>query len=175
MTDLQGNPTVGGIVLNARDITERRALEDDLVHAAYHDSLTGLPNRAFFAERVEQEVQSSEGRATGIAILFVDLDDFKTVNDGLGHSVGDQVLVATAERLSGCLRASDIAAASAVTSSPFCYKSVSERRTHWRSPTRILAEISEPLSIGDRELTTTASIGIVLTEDGSATAAQLLA
>ncbi|MDE3131383.1 MAG: diguanylate cyclase, partial [Acidobacteriota bacterium] len=97
--DLRSDPVVGGIVLNGRDVSERRAFEEQLTHQAFHDSVTHLANRALFNERVRHAVGRNRRDRTGLAVLFVDLDDFKTVNDSLGHAVGDRVLVETAKRI----------------------------------------------------------------------------
>ena len=100
--NLLDDPNVGGLVLNTRDVSERKQLEDQLVHQAFHDGLTGLANRTRFTERVEQALATIG--PTNVAVLFVDLDDFKHVNDSLGHASGDQLLVAAAKRLKSCLR-----------------------------------------------------------------------
>ncbi|MGH3066035.1 MAG: diguanylate cyclase domain-containing protein, partial [Gaiellaceae bacterium] len=98
---------VGGVVVTARDVTERRALEDQLAHQAFHDSLTGLANRALFADRVEHALGRGVRRQNLFAVLFIDLDDFKTVNDSLGHAAGDELLVTVARRIESCLRPED--------------------------------------------------------------------
>jgi diguanylate cyclase (GGDEF)-like protein/PAS domain S-box-containing protein len=100
------DPAIGGVVVNYRDITERKLLESQLIHDAFHDPLTGLANRALFIDRVSHALRR-RGDTTGIAVLFMDLDDFKTVNDSLGHGAGDQVLVAVSERLIACVRPED--------------------------------------------------------------------
>jgi GGDEF domain-containing protein len=86
---------------------ERQILERRLEFQAFHDPLTRLPNRSLFIERFEQALARSERRGSKVAVLFVDLDDFKQVNDSLGHETGDRVLVAVAHRLQGCLRPTD--------------------------------------------------------------------
>ncbi len=103
---------VDGVVA---DITERREAADalaeaqaKLAHLAYHDALTGLPNRLLFHEHLGTALRHAERDGRGVAVLFVDLDDFKLVNDGFGHSVGDQVLCEVADRLRGAVRASDV-------------------------------------------------------------------
>ncbi len=96
------------IFSSIRDITERRTLEAQLEHLAFHDELTGLPNRAYFMDRLERALSRAESHGSGVAVLFMDLDDFKLVNDSLGHSMGDQLLAAVARRLQSCLRPGDV-------------------------------------------------------------------
>src|SRR4051794_24039281 len=105
-----GEPDIGGILLNLRDVTERLALEEQLRQQAFHDSLTGLPNRALFEDRLTQALVRVRRHGGCAAVIFVDLDDFKTVNDSLGHGVGDELLRATSARLEDALRAQDTAA-----------------------------------------------------------------
>jgi diguanylate cyclase (GGDEF)-like protein/PAS domain S-box-containing protein len=111
ITDLLDVPDVAGVVVNFRDISERRELEDRLVHQAFHDALTGLPNRVLFASRIDHAV-GAQVRDPGAvsAVLFIDLDDFKVVNDVLGHVIGDEVLVEAARRISSCTRPGDTCA-----------------------------------------------------------------
>ncbi|QIN80192.1 PAS domain S-box protein [Rubrobacter marinus] len=93
------------------DVTERKVLEEQLAHQAFHDSLTGLPNRALFADRLAHALRRLERHADGsLAVLFLDLDDFKTVNDSLGHTAGDELLVEVARRISSCIRQGDTVA-----------------------------------------------------------------
>ena len=103
--DLLTDTTVGGIVLNGRDVSERKAFEEQLAHQAFHDPVTHLANRALFNERVRHAVARTLRDGVGMAVLFVDLDDFKTVNDSLGHAVGDRVLLEVAQRISVSVRA----------------------------------------------------------------------
>ena len=92
-TNLTGDEHVRGIVLNSRDISERRAFEEQLTHQAFHDPVTGLANRALFVERVRHALARGRREGGGLAVVFLDLDDFKTINDSLGHAAGDEVLV----------------------------------------------------------------------------------
>jgi diguanylate cyclase (GGDEF)-like protein/PAS domain S-box-containing protein len=107
ISNLTNDPDVNGYVANLRDITRRKDAEDKLAHAALHDSLTGLPNRALILNRTEQMLARARREETPIAALFLDLDDFKDINDTLGHEAGDQLLAAMASRMSGILRAGD--------------------------------------------------------------------
>ena len=106
-TNLLHQPEVRGIVLNARDISRHKSLEQQLVQRALHDQLTGLPNRMLFMDRLEQALERCARRGKFAAVLFLDLDRFKLVNDNLGHDRGDQLLVQVAERLRTCLRRVD--------------------------------------------------------------------
>ena len=105
-----GDPLIDGILLNFRDVSDRVALEEQLRHQAFHDDLTGLANRALFEDRLTLALARARRHDGQLAVIFVDLDDFKTVNDSLGHAVGDELLRATAQRLATCLRAQDTAA-----------------------------------------------------------------
>ena len=107
--NLFDDPNVGQMVLNTRDISERKALEQQLSHQAFHDPLTDLANRALFKDRVEHALLSRARESTPLAVLFLDLDNFKNVNDSLGHVVGDELLVAAAKRIQSCLRPGDTA------------------------------------------------------------------
>ncbi|WP_364712041.1 EAL domain-containing protein [Streptomyces ossamyceticus] len=108
--DLRQDRTVHGLVITLRDVTEQRQLEHELTQRAFHDSLTGLPNRTLLLERTERALLRGRREAALTCLLFVDLDDFKTVNDTLGHAVGDQLLTAVGERLSKTVRRTDTAA-----------------------------------------------------------------
>ncbi|XUL86452.1 putative bifunctional diguanylate cyclase/phosphodiesterase [Streptomyces galilaeus] len=108
--DLRQDKTVGGLVVTLRDVTEQRQLEHELTQRAFHDSLTGLPNRTLLLERTERALLRGRREPALTCLLFVDLDDFKIVNDTLGHSVGDRLLGAVGARLSETLRRTDTAA-----------------------------------------------------------------
>ena len=96
-----------GIVCVAQDITERKLLEEQLTHQALHDPLTKLANRVLFRDRVEHAINRAMRKSSPVAVLFLDLDNFKSVNDSLGHAAGDELLVSVTERLNACLRSSD--------------------------------------------------------------------
>ncbi len=106
-TNLVHDDTVRGLVLNTRDISERKRLERELTHQAFHDSLTGLANRALFRNRVGHALTLARRQHQTVSVLYLDLDDFKKVNDSLGHAEGDRLLVAAADRFRQCARAGD--------------------------------------------------------------------
>ena len=106
-TDLRSDPAVGGVVLTARDVTERKALQDQVAHQAMHDSLTGLPNRVLFADRLGHALARAARSGANSAVLYIDLDEFKAINDAMGHVAGDQLLRIVSERLQSLLRWSD--------------------------------------------------------------------
>jgi diguanylate cyclase (GGDEF)-like protein/PAS domain S-box-containing protein len=108
--NLADDPDVGGVLLTTRDVTDQKELEDQLAHRAFHDELTGLPNRSLFTDRVEHALARRVREPGRIAVLFLDVDDFKTVNDSLGHAAGDSLLMAIAQRIDDCLRGGDTAA-----------------------------------------------------------------
>jgi len=109
-TNLLDDPDVRGIVLNSRDVSERRVPEDQLKHQAFHDPLTSLPNRALFTDRLVHALARRGRMGRSVAVLFLDPDSFKVVNDTLGHQAGDQLLIALAERLRVGLRPEDTVA-----------------------------------------------------------------
>src|ERR671915_1796081 len=107
VNNLLDDPAVRGVVVNSWDVTERKALVEQLSYQAFHDLLTGLPNRALFMDRLEHALTRANRRDSKVAVLFTDLDNFKVINDSLGHAAGDQLLKAVAERLKAPLRPED--------------------------------------------------------------------
>ncbi|HEX2729613.1 MAG TPA: diguanylate cyclase, partial [Rubrobacteraceae bacterium] len=161
------------ILAVVRDITERKAREELLSHQAFHDSLTGLPNRALFTDRLEHALARRERAEFGIAILFLDLDNFKDVNDTFGHETGDRLLVEIGGRLASCIRSSDTVARLAGDEFTVLLEDVAEIREAVRVIERIETVFRDPVRIDARDLTVTASIGVVL-ETGSGRSLQEL-
>ena len=159
-TDLTEDETVGGIVLNTRDVSERTALERRLEHQAFHDGLTGLPNRALFQDRVQQALARGRRHGTRCAVLFLDLDDFKTVNDSLGHAAGDAVLREIAARLDGAARASDSAARLGGDEFAVLLDGIDDELEAIADAERLMEAIGRPLDVDGHELLTTPSLGI---------------
>jgi diguanylate cyclase (GGDEF)-like protein/PAS domain S-box-containing protein len=171
--DLRAEQTVAGLVITMRDVTDRRRLERELTHQAFHDSLTGLANRVLYADRLEHALARGARDGSVVGVLFIDLDDFKIVNDTLGHAVGDQLLVAVAERISGALRADDTAARLGGDEFAALIENTHDPAAVEETAARILAALAEPVLIDGETLYAVASIGITTTPEAN-TAAELL-
>ena len=171
-TNLLHEPTVRGIVVNARDVSDRKALEAQLTHQAFHDPLTGLANRALFFDRVTHALERRERMQDGLAVLFLDLDNFKTVNDSLGHAAGDRLLVAAAVRLGVCVRASDTVARLGGDEFAVLIEDATGDMASVAAE-RITAALRAPFELEGKEVFVTASLGIAFAEAGS-TASELL-
>jgi diguanylate cyclase (GGDEF)-like protein/PAS domain S-box-containing protein len=166
--DLRGDPTVGGLVLTLRDVTERRQLENELTHRAFHDALTGLANRILFQERVTHALSVRQrGHGGQVAVLFIDLDDFKVINDTMGHGVGDELLVAVAQRLSGALRGHDTAARLGGDEFAALIEDVTDPAEIDTIAERVVRALAEPFLVGPdgAVVNTAASVGIATTDD----------
>ena len=174
-TNLLDDEHVGGIVLNCRDISERKAFEEQLTHQAFHDPVTGLANRALFAERVRHAIARSRREHNRIAVVFLDLDDFKTINDSLGHAAGDEVLAEVAKRLATSVRASDTAARFGGDEFALLLEDIEGIQEAADTAERVLDSLAVPLRVGHKELSLRCSIGIsVVSEDAPAGAEELI-
>ena len=157
---------VGGIVVTFHDITERKAFERDLQQLAFHDTLSGLPNRALFLDRLERALARADRYRRSIAVMFLDLDNFKVVNDSLGHEVGDQLLVRGRRRLRECLRDEDTAARLGGDELAVLLEDIVDEQGVIEIAERISSTMTEPLVLNGRELFVTFSIGIALSTPG---------
>jgi diguanylate cyclase (GGDEF)-like protein/PAS domain S-box-containing protein len=161
-SDLRREPGVAGIVLNGRDVTDRKTLEAELRRLALHDGLTGLANRTLFLDRVTQALSRDPG--TPLAVLYVDLDDFKTVNDGLGHVAGDALLRAVAGRLEAVLRGQDTAARLGGDEFGVLLDGI-HANDAVEVAHRIGGVFAEPFEVDGRTLHVTATVGVVVRQD----------
>jgi diguanylate cyclase (GGDEF)-like protein/PAS domain S-box-containing protein len=168
------DPDVAGVVLSMRDITERKALEEELRHQAFHDALTGLANRALFEDRLAHALAAARRHARPVAVLFLDLDDFKTINDSLGHATGDELLRAVAIRLAGVVRVTDTAARLGGDEFAVLLEIMDDAEADADTVAeRMLEALRVPFEIGGRELRITASVGLAKS-DGTVGVDELL-
>ena len=163
-----------GAVVTFKDITERKVLEEQLHHQAFHDPLTGLANRALFMNRLEHALARAGRQTSEVAVLFMDIDNFKVINDSLGHRVGDLLLLAVAERLSMCLRPGDTAARLGGDEFTVLVEDVTDLSDAIRIAERIAQELQPPFSLEDREVYASASIGITLSNSAQYRAEDVL-
>jgi diguanylate cyclase (GGDEF)-like protein/PAS domain S-box-containing protein len=162
VSNLLADPTVGGLVFNARDVTDRKMLEDELERRAFFDSLTGLPNRAVFRDRLEHALARSARVDEALAVLLLDLDGFKLVNDSLGHDAGDELLVAVGGRLAACLRSGDTVARLGGDEFAILLEDAASEESAVALAGRLLTAMTAPFDVRGREVFTGASIGVSL-------------
>jgi diguanylate cyclase (GGDEF)-like protein/PAS domain S-box-containing protein len=177
-TNLLNDENVRGIVLNTRDVSERKAFEEQLAHQAFHDPITGLANRALFRDRVEHALERLGRDERAVTVLFMDVDDFKTINDSLGHAAGDRLLSEVGERIKATLRAADTAARLGGDEFAILLEDGGHGIEAAEVASRILAALQAPLHLEDKEVFLRASIGIASADeprvDRSAAAEELL-
>ena len=172
VTNLLDEVAVRAIVLNSRDVSESRQLEGQLVHQAFHDSLTALANRALFNDRVAHALERRG--PDPVSVLFLDLDGFKEVNDSLGHGFGDHLLVQVADRLRGCVRASETVARLGGDEFAVLIEDDTSSSRAIALAERIGTIFVDPFLVNERELLVQASIGIASSDDDISDAGHLI-
>ena len=175
VSNLLDDAGVAGIVATFRDVTERKAIESQLAQMALHDALSGLPNRALFLNRLEHALVRADQGSPPFAVLFLDLDDFKVVNDSLGHGAGDALLIAVGQRLRQCIRPSDTVARLGGDEFTVLLEGLTAPTEALATADRIGSALREPFVIEGRELVVRCSIGIAHNDgDGTSDAEALL-
>jgi diguanylate cyclase (GGDEF)-like protein/PAS domain S-box-containing protein len=164
-THLLDDEHVQGIVLNSRDVSERKAFEEQLSHQAFHDPVTGLANRALFVDRVAHALRATVRKGVLVAVMFIDLDDFKTVNDSLGHQAGDAVLAEVASRLERAIRPADTVARFGGDEFAVLLDGVENSDEAALVADRLLAELEAPTVIDRQQVYPRASIGICMSDE----------
>jgi diguanylate cyclase (GGDEF)-like protein/PAS domain S-box-containing protein len=158
------DPAVGGIVINLRDITQRKELEDQLAHQALHDPLTGLPNRALFLDRLEQALAARPRRGGLVGVVYIDLDNFKLINDSLGHAAGDDLLKTVARRMRASVRAEDTAARLGGDEFTILLVNLADKHDALHLVEDLQQQLGEPIVLGGRSVVITGSCGIAFAE-----------
>ena len=163
VTNLLGQPSVEGVVVTIRDITARKMFEQQLTQQAFYDQLTQLPNRALFQDRLAQAMDRAHRRGTQVALLFVDLDNFKLVNDSLGHHQGDVLLAEAAKRLQSCARVEDtVARLGGDEFVVLLHQTSGEAEEAALVGERLIQQFARPFDLDGREVIITASVGVAL-------------
>jgi diguanylate cyclase (GGDEF)-like protein/PAS domain S-box-containing protein len=163
-----------GLLAMVSDITDRKRAEDELAHQALHDHLTGLPNRALLLDRLEHALERSERSGTSVAVVFLDLDRFKLVNDGLGHDIGDELLVAVADRLRAGLRPADTVARFGGDEFVLVCEDVADERSVTAISEAVLHTLSTPVEVHGRTFHVSASLGVAMGTGTVATPEELI-
>ena len=167
-TNLEAEPAIGGRLLNLRDMTDRKGVEEQLKRMALHDSLTLLANRSLFRDRVEHAVAVSKRNGRGIAVIFVDLDNFKRINDTHGHAIGDRVLHKSAQRLVKATRNGDTVARLGGDEFAVLLENLATNDPVLEIAARIVESLQQPLDAPVADMRVAASVGIAFSgpEDG---------
>jgi diguanylate cyclase (GGDEF)-like protein/PAS domain S-box-containing protein len=169
-TNLLGDDAVDGIVLNIRDVTERKVFEAQLEHQAFHDSLTGLPNRALFHNRLEHALVGQHRERSPVAVLFLDVDALKDINDSLGHAAGDEVLVEVGRRLDASMRGGDTAARMGGDEFAVMIQGSESEMRSIEIAQRVTNALAFSLTLDGRQVAAATSMGIAFSSrEGSAT------
>jgi diguanylate cyclase (GGDEF)-like protein/PAS domain S-box-containing protein len=164
---VDGTGEVSHYVFVSSDISQYKQYEASLEHLARHDVLTGLPNRGRFREQLGEAIARADRRHEQIGVLFIDLDHFKSVNDSLGHAVGDQLLIEAASRIRDCLRNSDIVARQGGDEFTVLLDNINSRNDAGQVAEKIVEQIARPFHLAEKDLIVGASIGIACyPEDG---------
>jgi len=173
IANLLGGDAVDGMVATFRDVTEQRNLERQLSHRAFHDELTGLANRALFLDRMDQALRNARTEEDPLVVLFVDLDDFKSVNDALGHGVGDQMLRSIADRIRRVSGPGDTPARLGGDEFAILLEDAGGVDRAVDVAEALLALLHEPVALAGYDLTVLASVGVAVSAPGMTTAGLL--
>ncbi|MGQ0384875.1 MAG: putative bifunctional diguanylate cyclase/phosphodiesterase [Gammaproteobacteria bacterium] len=168
-SNLLDDPAIAGLALNFRDVSERKALEEQLRQLAFHDPLTLLANRSLFRNRVQHSLALAQRSGQRVAVMFLDLDNFKNVNDSLGHDAGDRLLQAAAQRLVKCTRPSDTVARLGGDEFAILLEGINDAADVERIGASITGSFEEPLLLDGGEASIAASIGIAYSQPGDDT------
>jgi diguanylate cyclase (GGDEF)-like protein/PAS domain S-box-containing protein len=164
--NLLREPVIRGLVINTRDVTEQSVIKQQYMHQAFHDPLTDLANRSLFLYQVGHALARGTRQSSPVTVMFLDLDNFKTVNDSLGHAAGDRLLVDAARRLASCVRASDLIARLGGDEFAVLVEDTQSVDEVLVVAERIGAALSRPFMLSGKEVFVNASIGIARSSRG---------
>ena len=173
-TNCIDNPHIKGVVFNSRDVTDRKAIQQRIQHLAYHDNLTGLPNRGLLQDRLGHSIARAERSGRKVAVLFIDLDNFKNINDTLGHDVGDELLRHVSARLKQCVRVEDTIARQGGDEFIVLLDSLEDSRGASVVAQKILNGLRAPFKLAGTEQHVSGSVGIALYPDDGRDAQTLM-
>ncbi|MEO5692114.1 MAG: EAL domain-containing protein [Usitatibacter sp.] len=166
-TNCLSNPHIHGVVFNSRDVTDRKVIQQRIQHLAYHDNLTGLPNRSLLQDRLAHSIARAERTSKKVAVLFLDLDNFKNINDTLGHDVGDELLRQVSRRLTDCVRLEDTIARQGGDEFIVLLDSLEDSRGASIVAQKVLSALRQSFTLTGLEQHVSGSVGIALyPEDG---------
>lgn len=165
---------VSGTVIALHDVTQARAMAQDMLHLAQHDALTGLPNRSLLAERLSRAIGLAKRRHKQVALLFVDLDYFKNINDSLGHLIGDELLKSVAQRLVSCVRDTDTVSRQGGDEFVILLSEIESTDDAAHVAEKLLRAFALPHSVGQHGLLVTLSIGVSVYPDDSSIQNELM-
>lgn len=171
---LRENGVITSVLVMKRDISALKVAHEKLTKIAFYDPLTGLPNRRLFKDRLEDEIRRSKKQRTHMALLFLDLDNFKRVNDTLGHDAGDKLLTTISDRLLGCVRGEDLVSRLGGDEFTVLVGGLSSDSPARSIAEKILTALREPINLGHESITATFSIGIAMSPDHAVTSAELM-
>ena len=172
--DFSDDPDVGGIVLTMRDVSARHEMESRLRHASLHDPLTGLPNRTLFEDRIAQALSRQRRAGQAVGVIYIDLDDFKAINDSLGHGAGDELLQVVARRIDGVLRGSDTAARLGGDEFACLLDGLGENDEALTIARRLMSALGAEARIGERAFLVRASLGVAVCTTPGPSALELI-
>ena len=172
--NLADHPAIGGIVVTTRDVTERREVQRELAHAALHDRLTSLPNRPLLVDRIRRALDSTVENGGIVAVVFVDIDHFKLINDAFSHTVGDEVLRRAADLVLACVRPDETVSRVSGDGFAICFHRLDTIDGAVAAAEAIVASLTGPMTVGGHELHLSASAGVVIST-GPADPEQLIA
>jgi diguanylate cyclase (GGDEF)-like protein len=163
-----------GLAITSRDVTERRRVTDHISHLAHYDQLTGLPNRTLMQDRLQTAILRARRNHQRVAVFMLDIDQFKSINDSLGHSSGDALLVAVGKRLRSSVRESDTIARMGGDEFVIIMADFQSLEDVERCALQIVERAAKPIVLGDREINVTVSVGLCIYPDSGLEAEQLL-